>query len=326
EAPRNTTLWQPHSQLLHIAGFGSLQGDIDIWDTKELKRIGRCNAHGSKYCAWAPNGKCFLTAVISSGLRVDNGFRIWRHDGSLLFSKQLPQLDGIAWRPVLWGQYPPPALDFLHKTEEELEIQASSTRSTSSGAPASTGKYRHPNASKATIPSVSLRNPTSVVTKYMPPQRAHPSPLPGDTAAIPSRVAPSAASRIPGDTGPAPRASLNAAGRAAGAARSPARGAPASPGGPKSPAARPAAQPASPKTVAAASGSPVPEDPVEALQKRRRALIKKLRQIDLLKDQRTQGKTLLPAQLSKISSQTDIQQQIDEIDSQLAALGAKTSQ
>ena len=355
EAPRNTTLWQPHSNLLQIAGFGSLQGDIDIWDTKELRRIGRCNAHGSKYCAWAPDGRSFLTAVISSGLRVDNGFRLWDYAGRLRFSKQLPQLDGIRWRPVSWGVYPAPLLEMTYKTEEELEAQASSTRTTASGAPASTGKYRHPNASKSTTPSVSLRNPTSVVTKYTPPQRrseggAGPR-VPGDTgpltgggggggrgtsssnnnnsnsrkpeqlhgSRIPGDTAPAAAPRsraggIPGDTGPSSSATPSgsrAQGRPAVVRGIPGDTAPSSAAGSKSADAgrgKAASRVGAPKSA---------EDSDENLIKRKRALTKKLRQIDLLKAQSEDGKVLLPAQLSKINAEDEILQQINDIDRQL---------
>lgn len=333
EAPRNTSLWQPHSQLLGLAGFGSLQGDIDIWDPTELKKVGRCNVHGSKYCAWAPNGRAFLSAVISTGLKVDNGFKIWAYDGKLLYKKDVGQLDGISWRPAVWGSYPAPKLDLVYKTDSELAATQPSVA------------YRHPNAAQSS--SSFAHRATSGPTKYTPPAKR--STVPGDalstsssTSSSSASSSPSSSSRggrgqstgggIPGDTTPLPAATARRGrGSAASVGSIPGDTGPGSSAGRGSTRSRGAATRGAAATSVSSSPSgrggrgqattPTSEedDPVENLQRKKRALTKKLRQIDALKAQAASGKVLLPAQVSKIGSEEDIRKQIAEVDAEIAA-------
>ena len=74
---RNKILFNPFPKYLLLGGFGNLGGDIELWDIEKLKSIGKCNAHSSSYCRWAPDGRHFLTAVCSPHIVVDNEYKIF---------------------------------------------------------------------------------------------------------------------------------------------------------------------------------------------------------------------------------------------------------
>jgi translation initiation factor 2A len=42
---RNTIRICPFSQLAMIGGFGNLPGEMDFWDLKNLKQIGKAKSH-----------------------------------------------------------------------------------------------------------------------------------------------------------------------------------------------------------------------------------------------------------------------------------------
>jgi translation initiation factor 2A len=164
EAPRNTAIWQPHAQLMLLAGFGSLQGFIDVWCPAELKRIGRATDHGAKYCEWAPDSRLFLTAVTTTGLQVDNGFKLWDYAGRLVLAESVDKLDAICWRPAPWRTFAKPDLGPLaYLSDAQLDERAAEATRAAGGkvAPKAVGKYRHPNAA-AHSPSASLGAASSV--------------------------------------------------------------------------------------------------------------------------------------------------------------------
>ena len=70
--------------VLAIAGFGNLSGELSFWDRKTCKCLGTVDAHMSVAYEWSPDSKYFLTAILFPRLRVDNGYRIWSCNGNLL--------------------------------------------------------------------------------------------------------------------------------------------------------------------------------------------------------------------------------------------------
>jgi len=115
----------------------NLQGDIDFWDPKRLKKIGTAKAHCAAYYEWSPDGSFLLTAVLSPRIRVDNGYKIWNYEGTLIYEEVIQELLQAAWRPALPGVFPNKA-PLFSKKDEAVETKVETK------APA---KYRHPNFS-----------------------------------------------------------------------------------------------------------------------------------------------------------------------------------
>lgn len=81
---RNQCFFQPQDRFLVLAGFGNLDGEMEIWDTKTKKLVGKCKSSSAHSCAWSSDGRKFMTAVVTPRLRVDNNFKVFKYDGSLL--------------------------------------------------------------------------------------------------------------------------------------------------------------------------------------------------------------------------------------------------
>ncbi|OBZ80975.1 Eukaryotic translation initiation factor 2A, partial [Choanephora cucurbitarum] len=77
--PRNFVKYNPQGRTICIAGFGNLNGTIDLWDRKTLKKINTFAAPNASHCEWSPCGRYLLTATLTPRLRVDNGFKLWHH-------------------------------------------------------------------------------------------------------------------------------------------------------------------------------------------------------------------------------------------------------
>eukprot|EP01103_Thecamoeba_quadrilineata_P017271 TRINITY_DN6049_c0_g1_i1.p1 TRINITY_DN6049_c0_g1~~TRINITY_DN6049_c0_g1_i1.p1 ORF type:complete len:577 (+),score=99.31 TRINITY_DN6049_c0_g1_i1:1459-3189(+) len=162
-APRNTGRFSPDGQLLIIAGFGNLLGDMDFWDTKRIKLIGKAQAHCSAYYEWSPDSKYVVTAILSPRIRVDNGYKIFDFQGNFLQEDKVNELTGVNWRPALSGVYPNVKHNFTRK-----DLATSNTTTTTT---TSTAKYRHPNF---TGNSTSLRKEDDGPRKY----KTKPEPQP----------------------------------------------------------------------------------------------------------------------------------------------------
>lgn len=72
--PRNAAYFNPHGNILCLAGYGNLQGGIDLWDLDAQKPISRCKIPDTTYVEWAPDGMHIITATLSPRLRIGNGY------------------------------------------------------------------------------------------------------------------------------------------------------------------------------------------------------------------------------------------------------------
>ena len=54
---------------------------------------------------WGPDGRHLMTATLAPRLRVDNGFCIYRHDGTLIAQQQLQELLEAVWLPAPAGTH-----------------------------------------------------------------------------------------------------------------------------------------------------------------------------------------------------------------------------
>ncbi|KAI8379014.1 eukaryotic translation initiation factor eIF2A-domain-containing protein [Blakeslea trispora] len=104
--PRNFVKYNPQGRTICIAGFGNLNGTIDLWDRKTLKKINTFAAPNASHCEWSPCGRYLLTATLTPRLRVDNGFKMWHHTGTLVYEESVDELYQISFRPEPASRYP----------------------------------------------------------------------------------------------------------------------------------------------------------------------------------------------------------------------------
>lgn len=132
-APRNTARWTPCGQVLCLGGFGNLSGYMDFWHVKKLRKLGEARAAFSAYCAWSPDSNYLLTAVLSPKMTVDNGIKIFKPDGTIVYEQPMEKLYQVEWRPYLPNVFPTPRFSLPHGVAAEKEPKP--------------GLYRHPNFS-----------------------------------------------------------------------------------------------------------------------------------------------------------------------------------
>lgn len=99
EQPKNTMLFSPTGRYILIAGFGNLQGSVEILDRHDkFKCISKFDAANTSVCKWSPGGEFIMTATTSPRLRVDNGIKILHVTGKLVFVKEFKELLKVDWR------------------------------------------------------------------------------------------------------------------------------------------------------------------------------------------------------------------------------------
>ncbi|ESO88696.1 hypothetical protein LOTGIDRAFT_234486, partial [Lottia gigantea] len=121
--PRNLTYYNPQGNILCIAGFGNLSGNLEFWDVKQKKLIFQTQASDSTLFEWSPDGQHVLTATTAPRLRVGNGFKIWHYTGSLLANIATPQyqeLWDVKWCPAPDGKYKEERISYT-PVESKLE-------------------------------------------------------------------------------------------------------------------------------------------------------------------------------------------------------------
>lgn len=106
-APRNSIFFSPHARFILIAGFGNLQGTVDIYDRqKQFSKICTIEAPNTSACEWSPDGRYIMTATTSPRLRVDNGIKIWHYSGKHIFNQDYTELFSVSWRPTDANLFP----------------------------------------------------------------------------------------------------------------------------------------------------------------------------------------------------------------------------
>jgi translation initiation factor 2A len=98
---KNHVRWNQRGSLICFGGFGNLPGHIEVWSRSgAIRRLGHCQTQGSALCEWAPDGSTLLTGVLTPRLRVDNNFKVWNWDGSMLGTTAYGELYHVLWRPT----------------------------------------------------------------------------------------------------------------------------------------------------------------------------------------------------------------------------------
>ena len=196
EQAKNTMIFSPTGRYILIAGFGNLQGSVEILDRHDkFKCITKFNAANTSVCKWSPGGEFIMTATTSPRLRGDNGVKVWHVTGNLVFVKEFKELLKIEWRPNCnyktlhveskpshiikdWVKIPETAVPTdpkvvnksqlsMHPSVQEYELKYPSKKkengSGSGGGSKPTGAYKPPHARRAgadvkTVPGMAIVN------------------------------------------------------------------------------------------------------------------------------------------------------------------------
>ncbi|OVA00079.1 Translation initiation factor [Macleaya cordata] len=153
--PYNTIRWNPKGKFLCLAGFGNLPGDMAFWDYKEKKLLGTTRAELSVSSEWSPDGRYFMTATTAPRLQVDNGIKIFHHNGSLFFKKMFAKLYQADWKPEDPGKFG----DIPELAEAIGSLKIDETKKQGQGSKSSQG------AAKTTITNPPAQKPAA----YRPP-------------------------------------------------------------------------------------------------------------------------------------------------------------
>ncbi|XP_058102451.1 uncharacterized protein LOC131246387 [Magnolia sinica] len=162
--PYNTIRWNPKGKFLCLAGFGNLPGDMAFWDYSEKKLLGTTKAECSVTSEWSPDGRYFMTATTAPRLQIDNGIKIFHHNGLLYFKKMFDKLYQAEWKPEAPENFGDIAelvksVETL-KINEPKQVQASKSSQASTKAAAlptqKPAAYRPPHAKTAAVVQAEL--------------------------------------------------------------------------------------------------------------------------------------------------------------------------
>jgi len=120
---RNTIRWSPFSRFVLLGGFGNLSGEMEIWETSSLTKIGTCKSNSAVSCIWSPDARRILTGVLNPRLRVDNGYKVFKYNGELLNNVDFSQTElyEVLWRPGKYTDKPSTPVKKGEKKEEEAQ-------------------------------------------------------------------------------------------------------------------------------------------------------------------------------------------------------------
>jgi len=146
-APRNTIIYSPHARFILVAGFGNLQGTMDIYDReRNLSKISTIEASNASICEWSPDGRHIMTATTSPRLRVDNGVKIFHYTGTLIFTEEMNELYEVTWKPQSPDVHPLRGVSPAPTPHSSVSLISSKTPSKPQGA------YRPPHARGSAVP------------------------------------------------------------------------------------------------------------------------------------------------------------------------------
>ncbi|CAH8491184.1 unnamed protein product [Schistosoma rodhaini] len=80
----NEIHFNPHGNLLLLAGLGNLSGDMCVWDFSTHERLSSFKTTDVTSVQWLLDGEHLIFATTTPRLRVNNGFGIWHYSGKQL--------------------------------------------------------------------------------------------------------------------------------------------------------------------------------------------------------------------------------------------------
>ncbi|EFJ45878.1 eukaryotic translation initiation factor [Volvox carteri f. nagariensis] len=105
--PYNLVRWNPFGRFFAIAGFGNLPGDIVFYDKKTsgtCKQMGAVRSPAVS-AEWSPDGRLLLTATTAPRLRVDNNIKVFTYHGEERLHQRFETLLEARWRPAPRGAF-----------------------------------------------------------------------------------------------------------------------------------------------------------------------------------------------------------------------------
>jgi translation initiation factor 2A len=111
--PRNICTFNPHGNILCLAGFGNLNGYMEMWNVDGRKMVAKPQATDTTHMEWCPDGQHIVTATCAPRLRVGNGFKIWHYTGKVLYKYDVPkqtELWQAKWQTHPEGIFPVPKI------------------------------------------------------------------------------------------------------------------------------------------------------------------------------------------------------------------------
>lgn len=108
---KNQCFYNPHGNLIVMAGFGNLRGNLEVWDMNTKKQVSQFQAPNSTYFEWCKDGSHFVTATTTPRLRVDNGYKLWNYVKGSIHENPYPKSDSlfeVTWQPDTSKEYPTP--------------------------------------------------------------------------------------------------------------------------------------------------------------------------------------------------------------------------
>lgn len=283
-APRNHVSWSPHGRFLCIAGFGNLRGDMDFWERNKLKKIGSATSNAATTFAWSPDSRYFATATTFPRLRVDNGFKIFRYDGTgPIYQEERGELYDLKFRPAAQDTYP--------NRPQSPHRKNDPASSTMEAAPKPQA-YRPPNSTGAL--AAMMRKEEGGSRKLDRNKYAAPRPI---AASIPGAVS----RPIPGMAPAAPKKMSKSERKKKAIEAAEAKAA----------VEEALAKVATVKEVSTAS-EPVEMTPEEKAKKVK-ALLKKLKQIDTIKAKKEAGDSLNDDQLQKLKTEQSLRDEVADL-------------
>lgn len=299
-APRNTILYSPHARFVLVAGFGNLQGLVDVYDRQnKFAKVSTFEASNTSVCEWSPCGRYILTATTAPRLQVDNGLKVWHASGKLVYMKEYPKLYSITWKPQPLQAFPnlktlEPAPE-AHESTKEFTSKKEAAALAAASKPA--GAYRPPHARRAGAP---VGGGSLYEKELQNNLKQQAQPKLGVSSSGRARVVPGAA---PVEQKESKAAAKNRKKREAKKQQS------EEPTSTPPPGLENGSAPKAETEVAGVVGG------VASLEEKKiRSLLKKLRAIEGLKMKQAGGETLEDTQVSKIKKE-------DEIRNELLALG-----
>ncbi|CAI6011900.1 unnamed protein product, partial [Closterium sp. NIES-65] len=114
----------------------------EVWERTRLKQQGKAKAPCGVSAEWSPDGRHILVATTAPRLQVDNGFKVFKYDSSLLLHRPYGLLYQAEWAPAPEGTYADrPPSPRSAKKDQASPVQPPATK------PA---PYRPPNAALMT--------------------------------------------------------------------------------------------------------------------------------------------------------------------------------
>ncbi|WVO14696.1 hypothetical protein L204_102334 [Cryptococcus depauperatus] len=177
ENPRNFLAYQPQGKLLLSAGFGNLAGSVDIWDVSTRKKVAEFKSSNASHCEWSADGKWIMTATLSPRLRVDNGVKIWWCGGQLIHIQLTEELYQASFTPKLLKDIGPFPAVLPKAPEPNPSVALHRPKGETDGSASNTaGAYRPPGA---------RNRPESESTPFRAPIVRTPRVIPGAGTRVP---------------------------------------------------------------------------------------------------------------------------------------------